>query len=1036
MTPTARRRFSTTVAAQELPDELSVHFEGRSWTLPDAFQEVRRIGQLQPLSEAERARGQQLIQHLHLVLERVDSVTGSLHLEFLDLSEQYRRLFTQNVEKSIKSSLEKAGGYRKNAVRIQQAIDLLIKRGFATNWQLTQLLPSLFGYQPSRGVYNALSSRNTDGMSFREVINIAERARWKRLQDDYNRVQREQTAGRSAELREPPEMAMQDIEKSAKGTSKQAATVLNHLPDDRTQRNIRAYYPQVAGQDWSLVEGYLIRKPSSMNEAKLLKDEILQCRDYKPPPPPPPKPQPDPNLSKTSTFGGKPVPGKGGQFSPLFVPVKDNKGKDDNGKGKSTDNDSGAGQKRRATIVDEKVKKQRGNIGPRSEAEENHHKALQVTLNYGMNMLADKKIPPISIPALQEALRTGFTSNPIPLANPTPLQERIWRWTLRQVELALNGELQATSENQYLLQDINNQNRYNEVVQLLSAMKTSGQNLGLQILQLQSFVNGMVFQMDTTLETHTGVDYLNQLIDYFTEVVRDRRARNPLAGRAFTIGDDYFDPNPNEGSWAPLQVDLRTFDDLTVTNVTVDPDPLIATNPQERLPGWFTDSTLYTLLRFMLPNARDTQRTFVLPPTVWLPIQEAAESDASEAERRAQANSWIDTAAVAPPRDINGTFAWRGNIVVPINNHGSHWTIAYIRHNPQDPSRPQVFIMDSLQSTRTRAETRWALERWFEHPALREYWGPNFTPQWMALESNRQANMWDCGLFALENAQHLDRGNNNAPIVEAPARRTAIGALLLEAINNLGSQLPPRTPSLQQPERRILQSPREVAEVKAQTATTHQRSRSGSVLVLDRLPTTFQRLQLGEQADQAPNQPRTFQKPMSNFNRKVQPSQSSPSATITVSDSPKDRLSPESSFQPRSYPDLGKIVTSPTISEMMASITPPPPEMDLDVSPITSPTLRGRRRVTGLGSPLSREVMSGPIRVSTTPQGPQTGPRPGSTGSTPQGPQTGPRSGATPQGQGQSQGQTQSQNQGDQSERRMTRAERRRQSGAGGGGGA
>ena len=175
-----------------------------------------------------------------------------------------------------------------------------------------------------------------------------------------------------------------------------------------------------------------------------------------------------------------------------------------------------------------------------------------------------------------------------------------------------------------------------------------------------------------------------------------------------------------------------------------------------------------------------------MPPTLWTPIQRNAElapRDVPEQVGDQRMDAYINDAAIALPRSAtaDGT-PWRGNIVIPVNVNGNHWVTVYARDNPIDRSRPQIFIMDSFDSERNRHTITRALNRWFASLAMRAYFGvPNgvVNPQYNNLRSNIQGNVWDCGLYALENAIHLDRGNSNAPIVEASARRTAIGATLL-----------------------------------------------------------------------------------------------------------------------------------------------------------------------------------------------------------------------------------------------------------------
>ena len=515
--------------------------------------------------------------------------------------------------------------------------------------------------------------------------------------------------------------------------------------------------------------------------------------------------------------------------SPIYYPADPKPGK--NGKKLTT-------LKRRRNSTGDQISKQVGfkdepDSGPaRSKIGEDQQRALEVSLNFGLQVLADQEVPRIDIAAIQRAV---YTTNrpPVPLENPTALQERMWNWSLRQVRHAATSEVQSTEENTFLLQDINNQNRYMEVTQLLSAMRSSEstQALGIQILAVQCLVTGMAMNMETNLELHTGAEYLDRLVTYFSRIVRRRRAIDSRLGRSFTIGDDFCAADLRYGTFTPLQVDVRTFENLTVTEVTRDPDPDLGEDRREMIPGWFTDDTLHTLLRSLLPNARETQRTYIIPPAVWTPLQRHAEAEGPESDRRQAANEYIDTAAVAPPRDHAGNFPWRGNIVIP-NNYGGHWSLVYIRHDSQNPDRPQIFYMDSQRSANNRRQTQWALQRWFEHPALRGYFGNNFNFEYMGLESQQQFNTWDCGVFALENAIHLDRGNDNAPFVEAAARRTAIGAMLFQAIQELGNQLPSREDVEYPRERRILSSPRETREVMARTKHI-VRSSSGSVLLQD-----------------------------------------------------------------------------------------------------------------------------------------------------------------------------------------------------------
>ena len=560
---------------------LSVQWENREIPIVAALKELEKIGGQEKISQDQIQRARGLARTINGVLNRANNFNEALHLRFLQLSEQLTRVFTQALHKDVQSSIDRATGFRDNIYRTQKEVNLLLRRGFATEYQLTTIVPSLFGHTPSRGIYEDLAACNTLGMSFTEVMNIAERSRWRRLLADHARAT---APGGNNIPREPPEMQKQDITIARGGTDKQATGALAEFPEEHHQRRVKMWQPRLQTQAWDIIEGFLSLRPETM-EYPRLKKELKTCRTpmSKPPPATPKKADP----SQQTPQDAPKVPSPTDSMA-SFQPVT-------------------PGGKRRATKTGDgiaasgkKDKKVPPVLGRRDQAEEDHQRALEELLALGMRFLADQRDAPIATD--RQTLENAINNARNPLPNPTPLQERIWRWSVQQVRLFLNGNLQATSDSEFLLQDVRDESKYKEVSQLLDAMKMSGK-YGLQVWQLRSLVTGMSLMFQNATQVHTGMEYLSQLCDYFSNVVHRRRQQNRDAGRYFTIGDDYFDYYPRYGTWSPLQVGLRTFQDLTVTESTMNPAPDVVMDETQYIDGWFTDETLFTLMRFLIPGA-------------------------------------------------------------------------------------------------------------------------------------------------------------------------------------------------------------------------------------------------------------------------------------------------------------------------------------------------------------------------------------------------------------------------------------------------
>ena len=143
---------------------LQIAFDGRQWTYEEAVSELERIGNLQPLPQAMVMRGQQLVQHIHLVLSRYRDLADNYHITFVELSERFSRIFTNEVRASVNPSIQEGKKARLNQVRIGDGVRNLLRRAYTIEWQLTQLVPSLMGVV-SRGLYEHLRQRNIEGAS-------------------------------------------------------------------------------------------------------------------------------------------------------------------------------------------------------------------------------------------------------------------------------------------------------------------------------------------------------------------------------------------------------------------------------------------------------------------------------------------------------------------------------------------------------------------------------------------------------------------------------------------------------------------------------------------------------------------------------------------------------------------------------------------------------------------------------------------------------------------------------------------------------